>query len=205
MELTFRAATATDRPALSAVVGDEPTAEQIGVSGGDAGKARRFRALAMSGVAGPGGIGRTTVAVDGDEVVGLLQSGAAAGDSVTPALAWGVIRIFGPVGVFRFLRRDRLRAKVHIPAPAGTYHIAELHVSSARRNSGIGAALLAEAERQALAAGFTAMSLTTSTDNPARRLYERCGFEVVETRTDAEYRTLTGVDGRVLMVKRLEH
>ncbi len=144
------------------------------------------------------------VAVDGDEVVGLLQSGAEAGDSITPALAWGVIRIFGPVGVFRFLRRDRLRAKVHIPAPPGTYHIAELHVSSTRRNQGIGAALLAEAERQARAAGFAVMSLTTATDNPARRLYERTGFEVVETRTDTEYRALTGVDGRVLMVKRLD-
>lgn len=203
MELTFRMAAPADREALRAIVGGEPTAEQLAVAGGDARKARRFRALAMSGVSGPAGIERTTVAVDATHVVGLLQSGAEAGDSITPALAWGVIRIFGPVGVFRFLRRDRLRAKVHIAAPAGTYHIAELHVSSARRNAGIGAALLREAERQARAGGFAAISLTTSTDNPARRLYQRHGFEVVETRTDPEYRALTGVDGRVLMVKRL--
>jgi hypothetical protein len=39
------------------------------------------------------------------------------------------------------------------------------------------------------------------TNNPARRLYARFGFEVVETRTDSAYEALTGVAGRVLMIK----
>jgi hypothetical protein len=47
------------------------------------------------------------------------------------------------------------------------------------------------------------MSLTTHINNPARRLYERCGFEVVETRTDPDYERYTGVAGRVLMLKRM--
>ncbi len=39
--------------------------------------------------------------------------------------------------------------------------------------------------------------------NPARRLYERHRFRVVETRTDADYERYSGVEGRVLMVKEL--
>ena len=36
---------------------------------------------------------------------------------------------------------------------------------------------------------------------PARRLYDRHGFQVVETRTDRAYERYTGIEGRVLMVK----
>jgi len=48
------------------------------------------------------------------------------------------------------------------------------------------------------------MSLTTTTINPARRLYERHGFHVVETKTDGAYERYTGIAGRHLMVKELE-
>ena len=48
------------------------------------------------------------------------------------------------------------------------------------------------------------MSLSTNTANPARRLYERHGFRIVETRTDSTYERLTGIEGRHLMVKALE-
>jgi ribosomal protein S18 acetylase RimI-like enzyme len=48
------------------------------------------------------------------------------------------------------------------------------------------------------------MSLSTSTANPARRLYERHGFRIAETRTNATYEILTGIEGRHLMVKELE-
>jgi len=41
------------------------------------------------------------------------------------------------------------------------------------------------------------------TVNPARRLYERHGFGVVETRTDPTYERYTGIAGRHLMVKEL--
>ncbi|MBI5949884.1 MAG: GNAT family N-acetyltransferase [Chloroflexi bacterium] len=203
MDLTFRAAIAADAAAIRAVMGREPSDEQVGMAGGDAEKAARFRVLAAGAIAGKGGLQRTTVAVAEGEVVGFVQSGAEGGEGITPALAWGVLRIFGPFGIRGFLRRDRARARVSIPAPAGAFHLAELHVSARRRNAGIGAALLAEAERQARAAGFTQMSLTTTTSNPARRLYERSGFTIVQTATDPEYVALTGVEGRILMVKPL--
>ena len=51
--------------------------------------------------------------------------------------------------------------------------------------------------------GFPCLSLTTNVANPARRLYRRCGFEVAEHREDAEYERITGIAGRVLMVKAL--
>ncbi len=173
------------------------------MAGGNPGKARRFRRLMGATIASPAGIRRTTVAVSEGEVVGLLQDGAEAGDRVSPGLVWGLLRIFGFPGIVRFLRRDRLRSRVHIPPPAGAFHIAEVHVLDSLRNRGIGAALMGEAERQARASGAPAISLTTTTSNPARHLYERSGFRVVETREDPDFLTLTGVAGRILMVKAL--
>jgi ribosomal protein S18 acetylase RimI-like enzyme len=62
---------------------------------------------------------------------------------------------------------------------------------------------MAEVERAARAGGADAMSVTTATNNTARRLYERCAFVVTATRTDPEYRALTGVDGRILMLEKV--
>ena len=63
--------------------------------------------------------------------------------------------------------------------------------------------MLAYAEAQARARGAQRMALHTLTTNPAQRLYERNGFRVVETATNAEFERLTGVAGNVLMVKEL--
>jgi ribosomal protein S18 acetylase RimI-like enzyme len=202
MQISLRAAVLDDVPALLAVLGDEPSDEQLGMANGDARRARAFRALLNQRLTAPQALVRTTVAVSNGSVSGLLQTGAELGEQITLALVANVIRIFG-VHVLSFARRDRARAKVHIPAPAGAFHIAEVHVRSDLRNGGIGRTLMMEAERAARAAGASVMSLTTTTSNPARRLYERCGFEVVETRTDQEYERYTGVAGRVLMLKRL--
>lgn len=203
MEIAVRSATEGDIPALRAVIGSEPSDEQVALAGGDRRKASRLRQVLMASVSSRAAIPRTVVAVADGEAVGLLQSGRE-GAGISPGLIWGLLRVFGPLGMRRFLQRDRLRSRVHIPVPEGTFHIAEVHVLSERRNLGIGAALLAEAERMARAGGFAAMSLTTTTSNPARRLYERLGFEVVKTTSDEEYRRCTGIDGRVLMVKRLD-
>jgi hypothetical protein len=47
------------------------------------------------------------------------------------------------------------------------------------------------------------MSLGTTITNPARHLYERHGFRVVETKTDPSYERYTGIPGRILMMKDL--
>ncbi len=203
MELAFRTARLEDVPALGEVVGHEPSDEQLAMAGGDPRRASRFRDVVMAPISAPSALPRTVVAVSGGEVVGLMQTGAE-GAGLTAGLAWRLLRVFGPFGIAGFVRRDRLRARVFIPAPAEAFHVVELHVAKSHRNSGIGAALLGEAERMARAQGARRMSLTTTTSNPARHLYERSGFVVVKTTSDAEYLALTGIEGRILMVKELD-
>jgi len=203
MEIALRPATTDDVAALRRVLGSTTTEEQLGLAGGNLARAQAFRALVNERILAPDMLARTTVAEVQGAAVGLLQCGAEAGDAITLRLALGVIGIFG-FDVAGFLRRNALRARVAIAPPAGALHISELHVSAERRNAGIGGVLLTAAERAARQSGAGALSLTTATNNPARRLYERFGFVLVETRTDPAYEALTGVAGRVLMVKPLD-
>jgi ribosomal protein S18 acetylase RimI-like enzyme len=99
----------------------------------------------------------------------------------------------------------RLRVRGHVtpPKPEGAYLISEIHTVPEFRDRGIGAALLAHAEEDARRSGAAMMALTTLTTNPARRFYERFGFEVAAEATDPEFERLTGAAGNVLYVKRL--
>jgi ribosomal protein S18 acetylase RimI-like enzyme len=200
-DVSIRDACGEDRDAIAAVFGDEPSEEQLGIAG-DPERARRFRALIGRSLVSDEALARTRVAVVEGRVVGLLQTGDEAGERIDWRVALGVLRIFG-FDVLAFLRRDRARGAVQIRRPPDCLHIAEVHVLARLRGAGIGAALLADVERRARAANRSALSLTTTTSNPARRLYERAGYRVVETREDATYRALTGVAGGVRMVKRL--
>jgi len=200
-EIAIREARSEDRAAILAAFGSEPSDEQIGIVG-DVDRARRFRAVIARTFVTPDALERTLVALVDGRVAGMLQTGDEAGEHVDLGIVLGVLRVFG-FSVLEFLRRDRARAAVHIRQPAECLHIAEVHVLAEMRGAGIGGALLAEVERRARAANRSALSLTTTISNPARRLYERAGYRVVETREDPTYRALTGVAGRVLMVKRL--
>ena len=62
-----------------------------------------------------------------------------------------------------------------------------------RRGEGTGTKLMAALEEAARAAGCSQLSLSVDADNPARRLYERLGYE-----------TLTVDEGGVRMLKRLQ-
>lgn len=53
-------------------------------------------------------------------------------------------------------------------------------VAPARRGRGVGAALLVGLLERARSDGTRRVSLSVEVDNPARRLYERAGFEVLE-------------------------
>jgi ribosomal protein S18 acetylase RimI-like enzyme len=45
------------------------------------------------------------------------------------------------------------------------------------------------------------LSLTTRSDNPARRLYERHGFAVTAEKSHRAFERRTGAAGRILMVR----
>ena len=100
--------------------------------------------------------------------------------------------------------RSMARRRVELPIPAGGVHLVELQVSPQLRNHGVGAFLLKEVAAYALDQRAATVSLTTATDNPARRLYQRHGYRVVDQRTNARYERITGSAGRILMVKSVD-
>lgn len=55
----------------------------------------------------------------------------------------------------------------------------DLYVDESARGQGAGAALLERARAHADATGGCELMLETAVDNPARRLYERCGYAAV--------------------------
>jgi ribosomal protein S18 acetylase RimI-like enzyme len=201
--LTIRKASVDDMPLIAELIAGDPGKEALGILG-NAKTARRF-GLGMYGVP-PGSRAwkNCAVAEAGKEVIGVIQTGSEETVRITPGLAFLALRTLGPLGVVRALSRMKARDRVHIRPPAGTCHITEIDVDPQYRGRGIGGMLLDHAEAEAGDAGYKQMSLSTTMDNPARRLYERHGFRVVETKTDPAYERFTGIEGRVLMVKDLE-
>ena len=203
-ELRFRIATQADVNRVSELIHGSPGPEATAMFGGEQ-QARRF-GFAFTAYQGRTlGWARTVLAESDGAAQGVLQWRVVRGPalSITPALAWITIRALGVRGAARAAYRERARRRVNPVPPAAAFHIEELHVDSRHRGSGIGSRLLAHAEETAHMEGFPCLSLTTNVANPARRLYRRCGFEVAEHREDAEYERITGIAGRVLMVKAL--
>ncbi len=202
--LSIRAATAADTRCIAEILAGDPGPEATAICGA-AGPARRFGMGFVRLPHSPQGWPHTTVAELDGRVIGIIQAGQLTqGLRVTPRVALLAVRVLGPLRLPGVLRRFRARARVQTHAPAGSYYISELDVDPAFRNRGIGGAMLDWAEAQARAGGYTVMSLSTTTVNPARRLYERHGFRVAQTLTDPEYERVTGIAGRHLMQKDLE-
>lgn len=201
--LVIREASAADAKRVAEIIAGEPGREAVGIAG-DAERARRFgMGRALLSTDAPSWQGTIVAERDG-EVVGVLQPGLRAeAMKVTLGLVWLALRVFGPLGIVRAWPRGQARRRVQIGAPQDAYHIGELDVDPRCRNQGIGGALLDHAESDARKHGYKRMSLVTTTVNPARRLYERHGFEVKETRTDPDYERYTGIEGRLLMTKEL--
>lgn len=200
--LTIRTATAADTPRIVNLIARPAGQEAIAIAGCEEAALKMAVRVALI-PDGPQSWRHSTVAELDGNVVGLIQSGT--GEEafrVTPGLVLDVLRIFG-VGVASVYGRYRARLRVNPDIPKGTYYIAELHVDPDYGNRGIGGALLDYAEHEARERALPKMSLMTTTNNPARRLYERKGFRVVETKTDRLYERYTGIAGRHLMVKEL--
>jgi ribosomal protein S18 acetylase RimI-like enzyme len=201
--LTFRKAMPADTERIAEIIHREPGQETTRTCG----SVERARAMGYVLVRMPGsaqGWDRSVVGELGGEVVVVLQAGQQIGGiRVTPKLALEAIRILGLLDAIRLLPKIRAQSRVNARGPADAYYIAELHVHPHHRNRGIGGAALDYAETEARQRGYAQMALTVSTVNPARHLYERHGFRVVETRNDAAYERYTGIPGRHLMVKEL--
>lgn len=144
---------------------------------------------------------RTTFAVDGGEVVGLAQLGSSHAP-ITPRVVLAAARVFGP-RVVVLPRRMKILERVAVPKPADALLLSELHVAAARRGTGVGSQLLEFVDRTAAQQGVATIALQTYTTNPARRLYERHGYEVFAEVTDPEFERLTGIAGNVGYLKRL--
>jgi ribosomal protein S18 acetylase RimI-like enzyme len=176
---------------LSALLGCERAAREVGKA-----------AVRMAG--SPQGWQRSVVGVLDREVVGVVQGGRPDPAPRGAALRFGlrVLRIMG-VSLLTSLPRLRARGRVQFDWLADSHEVAELHVDPRYRNRGIGGRLLHCAEDEAKRLGYRRMSLVTTMINPARRLYERHGFRVAETKTDAAYERATGIAGGIRMIKEL--
>ncbi len=202
MALVVRDAGPADVATIESLVFGDPAGEAAILAGGVE-PARRFGRAVIASAAAATWPASKMAELDG-EVVGVLQQGEADDEfQPTPRFVWSVVRALGLWTSLRLLPRGWALQRVRLAAPADAWVVREVHVDPTRRNRGIGRALLAEAEAEGRRRGFRVLALTTRTDNPARRLYEREGYRVATTKSDARYERLTGAEGRVLMVKQL--
>jgi len=201
--LAFRKAVPGDTNRIAELTAGEPGAEEIALFG-DAEKARAFGMAVVRLPGSPVGWERTVLAELDGRVVGMVQFGSdTPGLRSTMFLTYLALHELGPRGILRLLPRMRARRRVQTKAPEGAFNVSQIDVDPQYRNQGIGAALLEYAEAEARTGGYRLMSLSTSTSNPARRLYQRRGFQVVETKTDSRFEQYTGIEGRLQMVKDL--
>ena len=101
-----------------------------------------------------------------------------------------------------------LRATTAIAAdpPAGMLYVDALATAPEQRRRGVASALLADAERHAVATGLAGVALDTGIENrAARTLYERSGYVSRGLRPARDERTARAVGGSGFIgyVKRL--
>jgi ribosomal protein S18 acetylase RimI-like enzyme len=111
--------------------------------------------------------------------------------------------VLGWPGMFRLLKRclPLIRKKEVDP---GEYYIFNLAVSPDFQSQGFGTRLLAHAEQKALALGLKKCSLGLTVSNQrARALYERLGYQIVETIHSPSLEKAIDFPGYYRMVKLL--
>jgi len=203
MGITFRKATAADSDLMADLVFGETDGEGRRVAAAVFGIAdsERLRPLFRRVWQAAENWRQSELLLVESEPAGVLQTGSSS-MKITPGVILAAVRALG-LRALRMPGRLGIMDRVAPKKPDGAFIISEIHVSEEYRGRGLGATMMGRAEEQARAGGYAVMALHTRTDNPARRLYERCGFEEAGEATDPEFERLTGVRGNVLYVKRL--
>jgi ribosomal protein S18 acetylase RimI-like enzyme len=204
MELTFRPATAADSDLLADLVLGEAEQETTRVAMAlygipEFGVARDLFRLLWR--AGANWRHSQVVSIDGTPAGVLQTEGSSV--RVTPRIVITALLQLGPVRLLRMRSRSALYRRVTPEKPAGSCVIREIHVAPEFRDRGLGEAIMEHAEEDARDRGFSTVALHTLATNPARRFYERRGFELAGERSDPEFERITGCPGNVLYVKRL--
>lgn len=200
VEPTIRRARLDEARVLAEVQFRDPSRESVALAGSpDAARGFRERLLRRALAAGTS----IVIVLDVDAVpVGYAELSDGGDIPSLSAIASSAIGSMGIIGAIRAGSRARARSSVDIKPPPGI-HLVELQVAPERKNEGLGSRLLVEAERIAVERGAPRLTLTTTIDNPARRLYLRHGFVVAGVKTHPRYEAITGIRGRVLMAKEL--
>jgi ribosomal protein S18 acetylase RimI-like enzyme len=200
----IRPAERADVDRMAEIVNAEPGDEPIALMG-DVELARQYGIGLFKLDPIPNDLRVSVVAEEGDVVIGVLQYEF--GDQGKPHSRADVLRmllkLLGPFGLLRRIRAIQSRAKVDIAVPPGSFHICNLHIAPGYQDRGIGGRLLAWAESEAVELGAPRMTLITTTDHPRIAWYERSGYKIIQTATDATYERYTEIAGRVLMEKPL--
>jgi len=203
MQPTFRKATAADSDLLADLVFGEEGSEGRRVTAAvlQLEDIEKFRPLFRALWKASENWRQCEIALLEGESAGILMNNQPP-DKITARVVLVAVRTFG-LRVFALRDRLRIFERVHPKKPDGAYVISELDVLEQHRGKGLGTLMMERAEASARAQGYKLMALQTRTTNPARRLYERCGYEVAAEATDPEFERLTGVPGIVLYVKHL--
>ena len=201
--VTIRPAVAADNPRLAFIVFNEPDFEAVALIG-DVPRARKYGygKIALEKIPSSE-IRHTVVAEQDGQVVGLLQYATAKEYLPTFPVVWLLVKSVGPIGFLRRIPKLKALRRVNIDTPDGALNIEAVNVDPAFQNQKIGTALLAWINEEAVRCHVNQMTVSTWIDYRSIGLYERDGFEQVETKRDAEYERHFGVPGRVLLVKEL--
>lgn len=203
MDVIFRKATAEDSDPIADLVfgetGDE--GKRVAAAVLEISDIERMRPLFRSMWRSAGNWRHCELLIVDGKPVGVLQTGSSS-VKITPGLIFTALRALG-LGALKMPSRMKIMDRVSPAKPEGALIISEIHVQQKYRGQGLGSIMMTRAEEQARGGGYKLMALHTRTNNPARRLYERCGYKAAGEATDPEFERLTGVAGNVLYVKRL--
>lgn len=197
----IRPASADDVEALADLMFEAPSGDAVAMTGSVQG-ARAFEAAFLRDALDRAGA-VVEVAEEGGVIAGFSHVAVSGAEPSMVQIAGMAMRAMGVRDALRAGWRSTARNKVELPPPPGGVHLVELQVHPFERGKGVGGRLLDAVEVRAREGAAAHISLTTGLTNPARRLYERHGYRVVEERAGERYERITGSPGRVLMVKEL--